>query len=527
RHHFDARVSPRDLWETYLPAFEACVREGGAWSVMGAYNRTNGEPCCAHTVLLGEILRGKWSFPGYVVSDCWAIRDFYRTHQVVETPEEAAALAVKKGCDLNCGETYDYLVSAVRQGLITEEEIAVSVERLFEARMRLGMFDPPEQVPYAQIPYEVNDCEAHKKLALEVARESMVLLKNEGGLLPLRDDLKAIAVIGPNADDVDVLLGNYNGRPSHPVTPLAGIRARLSPRTVVYHAQGCTVTGTSTAGFAEAVEAARKADVVIACMGISQEVEGEEGAGRSADRDSLELPGVQGALLEALYETGKPIVLVLLNGSALAVNWEEAHLPAILEAWYPGQAGGTAIAEALFGDYNPGGRLPVTFYRSLDQLPPFEDYAMAGRTYRFMWSEPLYPFGYGLSYTTFAYSDLRVTPEAAVGEEIAVQATVTNTGRRAGDEVVQLYLTDMESSYRVPRLHLEGFRRVHLAPGEARTVQFVLTPRQMAVYDDEGRPLVEPGAFSVSVGGGQPMPAGAAPYVSGQFALKGESRYLG
>ena len=526
RHQFDARVSLRDLWETYLPAFEATVCEAGAWSVMGAYNRTNGEPCCAHTMLLGEILRGKWGFKGYVVSDCGAIRDIYQHHKVVDTPEEAAALAVKKGCDLNCGAVYGYLVNAVKQGLITEEEITVSVERLFEARMRLGMFDPPEQVPYAQIPYEVNDCEAHRRFALQVARETMVLLKNAEGFLPLKDNLKTIAVIGPNADDAEVLLGNYNGTPSSSVTPLAGIRARVSPSTEVLYAQGCTVTGDSTTGLEEAIAIARRADVIIACMGISQEVEGEEGAGRSADRTRIDLPGVQQQLLEALYETGRPIVLVLLNGSALAVNWAQAHLPAILEAWYPGQAGGTAIAEVLFGDYNPAGRLPVTFPKSLDQLPPFEDYAMAGRTYRFSWAEPLYPFGYGLSYTTFAYSDLQAPPEAQVGDTIPLRATVTNTGQRAGDEVVQLYVSDVEASYPAPIRHLEGFCRLHLQPQESRVVEFTLTPRQLALFDDDGRPLVEPGVFAVSIGGGQPIPNGGADYVTGEFRLLGERRYL-
>jgi len=519
RHHFDAIADQRNMRETYLPAFEACVREAKAASIMGAYNRTNGEPCCASRTLLGKILRGEWGFEGYVVSDCGAIRDIHAHHKVVGTAAEAAALAVREGCDLNCGATYRALLDAVDQGLISEQEIDVAVRRLFMARFRLGMFDPPTMVPYAQIPYEVNDCEEHRQLALQVARESMVLLKNQGRFLPLVG-VKSIAVIGPNAHDKEVLLGNYNGTPSRSVTPLEGIQALASEGIKVRYARGCEILGEDRSGFEEAVEVARGADVAVVCVGLSQEVEGEEGAAERADREDIALPGVQEELLKAVYGTGTPIVVVLLNGSAVAIEWADQHAQAILEAWYPGEEGGTAIAEVLFGRYNPGGRLPVTFYRSVDQLPPFTEYDMyAGFTYRYSKVDPLYPFGFGLSYTTFAYSDLEITPKVELGQPIRVAVTVTNTGRVAGDEVVQLYVSDDEASYPVPIRHLEGFRRVHLAPEQSERIVFTLEPKQLYVYDDEGNGFVEPGTFTVSVGGGQPIPDGGAPYLVGRFEI--------
>jgi beta-glucosidase len=501
RHHFDAVVDQRDLYETYLPAFAACVQEGGAVSVMGAYNRTNSEPCCASPTLLQRILREKWDFPGYVVSDCGAIGDIYRHHRVAPTPEAAAAMAVKAGCDLECGDIYRFLPQAVEKGLLSEEDIDRALTRLFTARFRLGMFDPPEQVPYAQIPYEVNDCPAHRELALQAARESIVLLKNDN-LLPLRRDLRTIAVIGPNADNLDVLLGNYNGTPSSYTTPLAGIQRYLPAVNVLYTA-GCTVNGQSTEGFASAVEIARKADVAIMVMGLSPRIEGEEGDSQG-DRHCIELPGVQQELIEAVYATGTPVVLVLLCGSAIAIPWAQEHLPAILVAWYPGEEGGTALAEVLFGDVNPSGRLPVTFYAATEDLPPFSDYRMAGRTYRYFQGTPLYPFGFGLSYTTFAYSNLTMPDELAVGKPLTVSATVTNTGDRAGDEVVQLYVSDLDATVPVPIRQLQGIRRVHLAPGESVQVSFTLSPSQFSLIDADGRRVVEPGQFLISVGGGQP-----------------------
>lgn len=517
RHSFDAQVSLKDLRETYLPAFKECVKEGKAESIMGAYNRTNGEPCCASPTLLQKILREEWGFEGYVVSDCGAIDDIHKHHKVTSTPEESAALAVNSGCDLNCGRTFESLVNAVKQGLISEETIDRAVKRLFRARFRLGMFDPPEKVPYAQIPYEVNDCEEHRELALEMARESMVLLKNEGGLLPLKKDLNAIAVIGPNADELKVLLGNYNGMPSRYVTALEGIRRKVSAGTRVYYAQGCDLTNAedtswgprATAGFAEALAAAERAEVVIMCLGLSPDLEGEEGntpkSKAGGDRTGLDLPGMQEELLKAVVAVGKPVVLVLFSGSPLAVNWAHENVPAILQAWYPGEEGGTAIADVLFGDYCPGGRLPVTFVKSLEQLPPFTDYSMKGRTYRYMEDEPLYPFGYGLSYTAFEYSNLRLDADKVpAGQSVTVSVDVTNTGKMAGDEVVQLYLKDLEASVSVPFHELKGFARIRLQPGESKTVSFVITPRQMALIDNDGKCILEPGRFRVTVGGRQP-----------------------
>ena len=674
RHRFDAAAAERELRETYLPAFRATIMEAHARSVMCAYNRTNGEPCCANTHLLGDILRGEWGFDGYVVSDCGAIDDIYQRHHFVKTAEEASALAVKKGTDLECGDSYKALVNAVKQGLITETEIDRAVKRLFDARFRLGMFDPSDTVPYAQIPFSANDSPEHRQLSLETARESIVLLKKENNALPLRKDLNSIAVIGPNADDVQVLLGNYNGQPSRATTPLAGIRQHVSPQTKVLYARGTTLTDVSAvpvpasalrgpegerglraeyfanrnlegvpvvkrvdeavnfdwgmsnpapdvpadffsarwtgkvtppvsgkyrfgaiaddgvrvyldgkliaedwtehapatvtgevelqAGksydvkmeyyeskigavarlvwqlpvvkvvspYAEAVNVAKQADTVVLVLGISSQLEGEEMNVREpgflgGDRTDIQLPARQQALLESVAATGKPIVLVLLSGSALAVNAADARVKAIVHAWYPGEEGGAAIADVLFGDYNPAGRLPVTFYKSVDQLPPFESYAMDGRTYRFFKGQPLYPFGYGLSYTRFKYSNLTFSsPRVSTTDHVTVSATVENTGDREGDEVVQLYVTDVEASVRVPLRSLAGVERVHLKPGEKRVVSFTVEPSQLSVITDDGRTVVEPGEFKVTIGGKQPdftgtADAGTTGFVEGRFAV--------
>ncbi|MCK5156763.1 MAG: glycoside hydrolase family 3 C-terminal domain-containing protein, partial [Spirochaetales bacterium] len=449
--------------------------------------------------------------------DCGAIHDIHQYHKITSSLEESAALAVKNGCDLNCGKVYGSLLLAVKKGLIEEEVIDLAVSRLMRARMLLGMFDPPEQVPYAQIPYSVNDCKEHRRLALEVAQKSMVLLKNDESILPLKKDLKNIAVIGPNAHDTSVLLGNYNGTPSRSVTFLEGIRSAVDPETNVMYAKGCDWLINeedewgvkATKGFSEACAVAERADVVILCLGITAEIEGEEGAASrssfAGDRDNIDLPEIQQQLLEAVVKKGKPIVIILSSGSPVSSNYAHEHASAILQAWYPGEEGGTAVAEVVFGDYNPAGRLPVTFVKSLDQLPPFSDYCMEGRTYRHLKEEPLYPFGYGLSYTKFRYSNLILDKHRVVsGESVQVSIQIENTGSRVGDEVVQLYLEALGSLIPVPRWELQGFSRIHLQPGEKKKVKFLLGTRKMALIDSDGLCVLEPGDFRIHVGGRQP-----------------------
>jgi beta-glucosidase len=668
RHHFDARPSKRDLYDTYLPAFEALVKEGQVDAVMGAYNRVYGESASASQFLLRDVLRRDWGFKGYVVSDCWAIVDIWKNHKIVPTREAAAALAVKNGTELECGQEYATLPAAVEQGLISEAEIDDAVTRLFTARMRLGMFDPPERVKWARIPASVNQAPAHDALALKAAQESLVLLKNEG-VLPLSRNLKRIAVVGPTADDTMALLGNYFGTPAAPVTILQGIRdaakgvevryargvdlvegrddpsatplieaAYLRPsadsperglrgeyfrtanlsgtpalvrtdaqigfrwdrgsptdnllaRGEAAPGQGIPADGFSIrwsgqllppvsgryrieaaaddgfrlyvdgkrvldqwanadrlhgdgveldlqagraydikleyydaerdAGvrlgwrmpgakppFEEALDAARSADVVVFVGGLTGDVEGEEmkvnyPGFAGGDRTDLRLPAPQRALLEALHATGKPVVVVLTGGSALAVEWAEDKLPAILMSWYPGQRGGTAVGEALFGDTNPGGRLPVTFYKADQKMPAFDDYAMEGRTYRYFRGKPLYPFGHGLSYTTFDYGKLRLdAPSITEDGRLKATVDVANTGKRAGDEVVQLYVRRADAAPGDALQALHGFQRIHLAPGERRSVAFDLDARQALRQYDEAKAAytVPSGAYEVRVG---------------------------
>jgi len=491
RHTFDAIVRERDLRESYLPHFAAGIREGRAYSLMCAYNRVLGSPACGSSLLLKDILRDEWGFSGYVVSDCGAINDIYERHKVVPTAAGAAALAVKTGTDLECGNVYANLVNAVKQGLITEQAIDTTVKRLFLARFKLGMFDPPERVRWAQIPISGLDQPVHRALARQVARESIVLLKNAGGVLPLRKDIGTIAVIGPNCDDRRMLLGNYEGVPADSITPLRGIREAVSRGTRVLYARGSDWVVLGDSGLAEAVRAAEQADAVVLCLGLTAQLEGEEmpveiAGFRGGDRTSIDLPAAQERLLERIVAVGKPTVLVLMSGSAVAVNWAQEHVPAIIEAWYGGQAAGSALADVLFGDYNPGGRLPVTFYKSVNDLPPFDDYRMAGRTYRFFKGTPLYPLGYGLSYTTFAYKNLRTsTGTLGASDTVIVRVDVTNTGRRTGDEVAQLYVRHLGSRVERPTEDLRGFRRVTLKPGETRTVEFSLPASSLAYWNSD------------------------------------------
>lgn len=515
RHSFDAQVSLKDLYETYLPAFFECVTEANAQSVMPAYNRTLGEPCCASQLLLQRILREDWGFAGYVVSDCWAIRDIHEHHKVTSTPEESAALAIKAGCDLNCGCTYEHIPGALAQGLISEADLDPCVSRLFRARMRLGMFDPPERVRWAQIPYEVNASGEHRELALQAARQSLVLLKNQDALLPLNPGLGTIAVIGPNAASDHVLIGNYFGVPSHVVTPLEGIRARVSSATRVLYTDGCKLTGTKTDGLgragnlSEARSVAKRADVVVLVLGLSAQIEGEHddvgNPDNGGDKANLALPGLQQRMLEEIVALGNPTVLLVIAGSALDLGWAHEHVGAIVQAWYPGETAGTALAELLFGDTSPSGRLPVTFPRSLADVPPITDYALRGRTYRYLDKAPLYPFGYGLSFTRFEYSELRLeAAEIEAGQSARVSVRVRNVGAVVGGEVVQLYVRDVEASVGVPHFNLRGFARIELTPGQDEVVSFVLSPRDLSLIDEQGRRKLEPGRFAIYVGGSQP-----------------------
>jgi beta-glucosidase len=509
RHVFNAVVSGRDFRETYLPAFQALVQEAGVQSVMGAYNRTYGEPCCGSALLLQKILREEWGFDGYVVSDCWALNDFHTHHKVTATPEETAALALKNGCDIECGQLYGALLAACQQGLVQEADIDRALQRLFTARFKLGMFDPAEQVPYAQIRPEVVNCGKHKKLARRMACESLVLLKNNG-ILPLGKELRNIAVVGPTAMNPVALLGNYTGFAPQMTSILEGILGKVAPGTQVAYHKGCEVTGGNPTRLnpKDGVDVlpAKDIDVIIAAVGYTAELEGEEGCTEGdGDRGRYGLPGHQQQLIELLHQMGKPLILVVTAGSPVDLTWAAEHADAILLAWYPGEEGGNAVADVLFGDYNPAGRLPITFVKSYDQLPDFSDYNMAGRTYRFMQETPLYPFGYGLSYTTFAYSNLRLSRKViGVDEAVTVSVDVRNSGKRDGDEVVQFYVSAQEASVPVPVRHLEGFKRVHLKAGAKTTVCFTLRPAQRVAYAEDGSALMEPGRYQVSVGGGQP-----------------------
>ncbi|MFW6266883.1 MAG: glycoside hydrolase family 3 C-terminal domain-containing protein [Halanaerobium sp.] len=520
RHHFDAVVNKKDLRETYLPAFRDAVKEGKVEAVMGAYNRVNGEPACASQELMENILRGEWDFDGHYVSDCGAIEDIYLRHKVQDSPEEAAAMAVNKGCDLNCGRVYESMKIAVEKGLLTEETIDISVKRLMKSRFKLGMFDPAEEVPFNEIPYEVNDSRENRELARETARQSIVMLKNKDDILPLnKKELDSVAVIGPNADSQPVLIGNYSGKASKYVTLVDGIHNAVSDNTRVYYAEGCDLRTTEPsywgnqpdAGFAEAVTVAEKSDVVIMCLGISPELEGEEGAVANSDgggdKIDLKLPGMQEELLAAVAKTGKPIVAVITNGSPVELNSVDKKADAVLEAWYPGEEGGNAVADILFGDYNPSARLPVTFVRSMDQLPDFKDYSMENRTYRFMNSDPLYPFGFGLSYTDFEYSNLELSQSEFQSDdsgEIRVKTVIKNTGEREGREIAQLYLKDLEASVSVPKFELRGVKTLELKAGEEEKVEFTLTARDFALIDEDGKAVLEPGKFEIFVGGSQP-----------------------
>lgn len=515
RHSFNAIASRQDMFETYLPAFEACVKEAKVETVMGAYNRTNGEPCCGSKTLLQDILRDAWGFEGHVTSDCWAIKDFHEYHHVTNSALESVALAMKNGCDLNCGNLFIYLEEAVKRGMVSEERLNDAVVNLMTTRMKLGLFDDPEKVPYSTITYADNDTREHRELNFKASRKSFVLLKNENGMLPLnKDKIKTIGIIGPNADNRKALVGNYEGTASRYITLSEGIQDYVGDDVRVLVSEGCHLCKPKVSGLgqendrmSEVKGVCEMSDVIIACMGLDSSLEGEEGDEgnefASGDKPNLNLPGLQQEVLEAIYASGKPVVLVLLSGSALAVSWADEHIPAIIQGWYPGAQGGRALASVLFGDYSPEGKLPVTFYRTTEELPDFTDYSMKGRTYRYMTQKALYPFGYGLSYTDFELSNITLSQDTVDKDsEITVKAVLKNTGKMAGAETVQVYVkADREGT---PNAQLKALKKVELAAGEEKEVTLTLSAKSFGLHNENGDMVLGEGDYLVYVGTQQP-----------------------
>ena len=507
RHSFDAIATPKDMEETYLRAFEECVREAKVESVMGAYNRVNGEPSCGSKTLLVDILRGKWGFEGHVVSDCGAISDFHTGHFVTNTPAESAALGVKMGCDLNCGGIYAHLMSAYEQGLVSEADITTAAEHLFTSRYMLGIMG--EGSEYDAIPYEKVECQEHLDLAKTAAHKSCVLLKNDG-LLPLDlDKVSTVGVIGPNADNRESLLGNYYGTASRNITALTGIQNAMAGHGRVLYAEGCQLWREHSdhngpgEQLAEAIIVAKHSDVVVLVLGLDWTLEGEQGDANnfsaSGDKFDLQLPPVQRELMEKILEVGKPTVVLLMAGSAVDVSLAQEKANAVMLTWYPGAGGGDAVADLLFGEVSPSGKLPLTFYHNeaLAEMPDFTDYSMANRTYRYYTGTPLYPFGYGLT-----YSDVEVTGLSAV--KTAATVTVENKGSRATEEVVQLYIKDNASSDTPTNPILCGFKRVRLEAGEAKTLEVAIDPRALTVVNDAGERIPGSGSWTLYAGLGQP-----------------------
>lgn len=513
RHSFNAVASKQDMAETYLPAFEACVKEAKVETVMGAYNRTNGAPCCGSKELLQDTLRDKWGFKGHVVSDCWAIKDFHEGHHVTDTPVESVSMAMNNGCDLNCGNLFHYLKQAVEEGMVQESRLDEALVNLFTTRMKLGLFDEKGKSKFDEIPYSVVDSKPMQELNLKAAEKCIVLLKNEADMLPLdKSKLKTVGVIGPNANNRRALVGNYEGTASRYITILEGIQDYLGEDVRVLTSEGCHLCRPKSQNLAaeddrisEVKAVCEESDVIIACMGLDSGLEGEEGDEgnefASGDKPNLNLPGLQQHVLETICESGKPVVLVLLSGSALAVTWAQENIPAIIQGWYPGAQGGKAMAEILFGEKCPEGKLPVTFYYSTEDLPEFTDYSMKGRTYRYMKGDALYPFGYGLSYTSFEYSDVKVNTNQLTEEGITVTATVKNTGKMAGAETVQTYVKVCAED--TPNAQLKGIKKVYLEPGESKVVEIVLPKKAFGVFDTEGE-LSFPGNAKLYVGGQAP-----------------------
>ena len=509
RHSFDAVASAKDLNETYLPAFKALVG-AGVEVVMCAYNRTNGEPCCSSKTLLEDTLRGAWGFKGHVVSDCGAVDDLHTGHKVTKDGAESAAATLKGGTDLAC-TNYGALSQSLERGLVTEADIDRAVTRVMRTRFKLGFFDPEVLNPYARIPESVIGSAEHRALAREAAVKSLVLLKNEGGLLPLRKDLKMVYVTGPLAADAQVMLGNYYGVNEDVSTVVEGVVGKVSAGTKVDFRQGTLLDRPNANAADWSSGSAREADVTIAVMGISNLLEGEEGASIASptkgDRLDLGLPENQVEYLRKIRTSARKLVVVLLGGSPMAIPEVHDLADAVVLAWYPGEEGGRAVADVLFGDAAPSGRLPVTFPRATGDLPPYEDYSMAGRTYRYLTVDPLYPFGFGLGFTTFRYGPLSLS-KATVGlaEGVTARVTITNTGRVAAEEVVQLYVTDIDAGARAPRAALQGLRRVRLGAGEANTVEFAIDASMLTIVDDAGREVHPQGRFRLTIGGASPGP---------------------
>lgn len=519
RHFFDAKVSMKELWETYLPQFEACVKEGQVESVMGAYNRTNGEPCCAHSYLMNDVLRGQWGFEGHYVSDCWAIRDFHEQHKVTKRPEESVKLALEHGCDVNCGCTYQKILNAYEEGLISKELLQKSAIRLFTTRFLLGMFDETE---YDSIPYEAVECKEHIDLSVEAAHKSVVLLKNDG-ILPLnKEKLKTIGVIGPNANSRAALIGNYHGTASRYVTVLEGIQDYVGDDVRVLYSEGCHLFLDQVEKLAkeddrisEAMTVAEHSDLVILCLGLDESLEGEEGdtgnAYASGDKQDLHLPASQQRLLEIIAGMGVPFIVCMMAGSAMDLNLADDKANAVLQTWYPGARGGKAVADILFGEVSPSGKLPVTIYRDLQGMPDFDDYSMKNRTYRFVEKAPLYPFGYGLNYADTQVTDAKLTDDVTYDQikaqnkeqTVCVETKVVNRGDIFTEDVLQVYV-QVEASDEVPNPKLAAFKRVALAPGEEKTVTFEIPTKAFSVVNEEGKSVYTGTGADIYVGFGQP-----------------------
>ncbi len=516
RHKINIIAKDKDLWETYLPAFESCIKIGKAGGIMSAYNRLNNESCSSDYRLLKKILRETWDFEGYIIGDGGAVTDIYSGHKLASNFGEAAARALNGGLNiinprdiitaLKIKKFHSHIMDAINGGILTEQVIDEALKPSLLMRFKLGMFDPPEIVPFTKFSLQVVNNIKYKRLALEMARESIVLLKNENNLLPLNKNVRSIAIIGPNSDNLKALLGDYHGTPREFITPFNGIKNTLSStKTSLYHAKGCEYFDESDKLFNDAIEIADKAEVIIMNLGLTGEFEGEEGfvlGDLMGDRDTLNLPSVQEKLLEQIHSMGKPIILVLLNGGALSINFAKKNIPAIIEAWYPGEEGGKAIADIIFGNYNPSGKLPITFYKSIEELPDFEDYSMKNRTYRYFNGEPLFPFGFGLSYSHFTYNNLNFSTKTVKKDEtLKITVDIQNNSDLIGQEIVQLYLRKKDSSHILPLRELKAFKKISLKPREKREITFLLNSRDYSIVTDEGERIIEVGKFEVSIGG--------------------------